>query len=156
MKKILAIILFLSLSLLGENLNFATLNHEIISITNTDGIFDFKNPKYHNQNVLLFFFGSKCPHCKREIPEIKELSKRDDLKLIGCHAQAMIGDLALKEYIDQVGYKFDILSFSDDINLINYLKAKGMWSGEVPFHVLVNKNGDLEVVELSEISEKLY
>lgn len=156
MKKTLVIILFLSLSLFGENLNFKTLKHETISITNTNGLFDFKDAKYHNKNVLLFFFGSKCPHCEREIPKIKELSKRDDLKLIGCHAQAMIGDLALKKYIDDVGYEFDILSFSDDINLINHLKARGLWSGEVPFHVLVSKNGDLEVVELSDIPEKLY
>lgn len=151
MKNIIAIILFLSLSLFAETMTFKTLKNEYIQIKNNAGVFNFVNLKYHNKDTLLFFFGNDCPHCINEMPQIKQLTNNKNIQIIGIHAQADIGDNALKSYVKQTGYNFDILSFSDDIKLINHLKERNMWSGEVPFHVLVDKKGNLKVVELNEL-----
>jgi peroxiredoxin len=154
MKKLLAIIILLSLSLHAQMLTFKTLKNEYIQIQNDAGVFNFVNLKYHNKDTLLFFFGSDCPHCTNEIPQIKQLANNKNIQLIGIHAQADIGDNALKSYIKKTGYNFDVLSFSDDIKLINHLKERDMWSGEVPFHILVDKQGNLRTVELSEVLGK--
>ncbi len=154
MNKILSILLLLSLSLYAEKMTFKTLKDEYIQIKNNAGVFNFVNLKYHNKDTLLFFFGNDCPHCTNEIPQIKQLANNRNIQLIGIHAQADIGDNALKSYVEKVGYNFDVLSFSDDIKLINHLKERGMWSGEVPLHVLVDKQGNLKVVELNEVLAK--
>ncbi len=151
MKKIIAIMIFLSLSLNAQMLTFKTLKNEYIQIQNNAGVFNFVNLKYHNKDTLLFFFGNECPHCTNEIPQIKQLANNKNIQLIGIHAQADIGDSTLKSYVKKVGYNFDILSFSDDIKLINHLKERDMWSGEVPLHVLVDKQGNLKIVELNEL-----
>lgn len=154
MKRIVAITILLSISLYAEKMTFKTLKNEFIQIQNNSGVFNFVNLKYHKKDTLLFFFGNDCPHCTNEIPQIKQLQQNPNIQLIGIHAQANIGDNALKSYVKEVGYKFDVLSFSDDINLINHLKARGMWSGEVPHHVLVDKQGNLKIVKLNELLAK--
>ncbi len=149
MKKIVSIILLLSLSLFAQKMTFKTLKNEYIQIKSDNNTLNFKNLKYHNKDTLLFFFGSECPVCSSEIDKIKELSRR--LPIIGIHAQADIGDNSLKKYIRQIGYRFDILSFSTDIHLINKMKEMDLWTGEVPIHILVDGNGNLKVIELSEL-----
>jgi thiol-disulfide isomerase/thioredoxin len=149
MKKIISIILLLSLSLFAQKMTFKTLKNEYIQIKSDNNTLNFKNLKYHNKDTLLFFFGSECPVCSSEIDKIKELSRR--LPIIGIHAQADIGDNSLKKYIRQIGYRFDILSFSTDIHLINKMKEMDLRTGEVPIHILVDRDGNLKVIELSEL-----
>ncbi len=149
MKKIVSIILFLSLSLFAENITFKTLKNEYIQMKTEGNNINFRNLKFHNKDTLLFFFGSRCPVCSSEIKKIKELSRR--MPIIGIHAQADIGDNTLRRYVRKVGYNFDVLSFSTDIKMINKMKEMGLWSGEVPLHILVDSNGNLQVIELDEL-----
>ena len=149
MKKIISIILLLYLSLFAEKTTFKTLKNEYIQIKNDNNVFNFVNLKYRNKDTLLFFFGSECPVCSSEIDKIKELSHK--IPIIGIHAQADIGDSRLKTYVNKIGYTFDILSFSDDIKLINKMKEIGLWTGEVPLHILVDKQGNLKVITLTEL-----
>ena len=67
MKKTVAIVLFLASMLNAEVLTFKTLKNEYIKIDNDNGVFSFRNKMYQNVDVLLYFFGRDCPHCKREI-----------------------------------------------------------------------------------------
>lgn len=151
MQKIVSLIIFLSLSLFADKMTFKTTKNEFIQININDGVFDFVNLKYHNKDTLLFFFGSHCPVCAGDMPDIKRLSREGNLKIIGIHGQDFIGDPALKDFVKKDRLNFDVLSFSDDINLINNIKSRGMWSGEVPLYVLVDKKGNLKVVKFSEI-----
>jgi thiol-disulfide isomerase/thioredoxin len=151
MRKIISIIVFLSLSLSADMMNFRTIGHNVVKINENSGIFKFINPKYRNQNVLFFVFGSHCDFCEREMPTIKKLVASNKLKIIGVHGQADIGDYALKKFMRQRGINFDVLSFKDDINLINYLKDRGLWSGEVPLHIFVDKTGNVESVTFEDV-----
>jgi len=149
MKKILSILILLSLSLFAEKITFKTINNEYIQINTQGNNIDFKNLKFHNKDTLLFFFGSECPVCSSEIEKVRALSRR--MPIIGIHAQADIGDNNLKNYIRKIGYRFDVLSFSTDIKMINKMREMGLWSGEVPLHILVDASGNLRVIELSEL-----
>jgi len=151
MKKIVSIVLLLSLSLFAQKMTFKTLKNEYIQIQSDNNTLNFKNLKYHNKDTLLFFFGSHCPVCEGEMPDIKRLARENNLKIIGIHGQDFIGDPALKAFVKKERLNFDVLSFRDDINLINYCKDNGMWSGEVPLHVLVDKKGNVKVVKFADI-----
>jgi peroxiredoxin len=151
MNRIVSIIVFLSISLFAEKMTFETTKNEYIQLENNNGIFNFINLKYHNKDTLLFFFGSNCPVCAGEMNDIKRLAREGNIKIIGIHGQDFIGDPALKAFIKKEKINFDVLSFKNDIKLINYMKERGFWISEVPLHVLVDKKGNLKVVKFSDI-----
>ncbi len=150
MRKIILTLALLTISLHAELLSFKTLKNEYIKIDNNDGVFSFRNKMYQNRDVLFFFFGTECPHCKREMPYILDLYKNrnTNLEIIGVHGQAVIGDSTLVKYVRNTKIRFNVLSFDDDIKIINHLKQRGMWIGEVPFYVHVDKQGNLHAMKI--------
>lgn len=155
MKKILLIVLFLSLSLFAENFKLKTLKNDTITITNYEENFVFEDKKYNKKNILLFFFGTNCHYCIKEIPQINELNKNEgNLQVLGIHAEYEISDTALKTFVKTKNIKFEVLSYNDGMKLVEHLKTRSMWIGAVPFHVLIDKHGNLEPMELSEVLSK--
>ena len=49
---------------------------------------------------------------------------------------------------------FDILTYQDGMKLVRYLQKRGMWIGGVPFHVVVDLDGNLESVEFENIIKR--
>jgi peroxiredoxin len=155
MKKIILIVSFFVVVLNAEVLTFKTLKNEYIKIDNHDGVFSFRNKMYQNMDVLLFFFGRDCPHCKQEMPQILDLVRnRRDLQVIGIHGQSVIGDPALADYVRKTGIRFNVLSFDDDIKIINHLKNRNMWINQVPFYVHIDKSGKLHPLNIEGVLEK--
>jgi len=155
MKNIMLILSLLSLSLFAEKITLTTIKNEFIIFHNNKGNIDFVNKKYHQKNVILYLFGRDCPFCKKEVPRIKALMKNKKVQIIGIHAYKDIGDKALKAYAKKVGYTFDILSFKNDIKMLNFLKSIGVWMGSVPFSMLIDEDGNVHEVNLSMIDEEL-
>jgi len=158
MRKILAIIIFLSLSLFAdkvEKIELKTLNNDTIKITNYEGNFLFEDAKYHKKNILFFFFGTKCPYCIKEIPEINKLElEQNGLKVIGIHAQYEISDKDLKPFIKEKEILFEVLSNSSVLKIVNHLKKRKMWIGGVPYYIFIDKHGNLEPMDIKEVLEK--
>jgi hypothetical protein len=67
----------------------------------------------------------------------------------------MIGDAALNRFVRSKGLNFDILSFSDDIKMIRFLKDYDFYDGNVPCNILVHKDGTIETVTVSNVLSKL-
>jgi thiol-disulfide isomerase/thioredoxin len=160
MKKTLLIIIILlqfANQLYAEKFNFKTLSHSEINITNFEGNFVFEEQEYKNKTVLLLFFGTKCPYCIKEIPEIIQYNHDiDNLKVIGIHAQHQITNKKLKKFIDENGIDFPVLKYNSGMKLVRYLKEKGMWLGGVPYHIAIDKHGNLEPIDFGEIAQKCY
>jgi len=157
MKKIILILLLLSISLFAEKMVLKTIKNEVIILHTNDDNINFVNKKYHRKNVILYLFGRDCPHCQRKVPRIKSLMKNKNIKIIGVHAYKNIGDKALKAYAKKVGYTFDILSFKTDEKLLDFLRKIGVWSNGdgVPFAALIDEDGNIQEVDLSMIEEEL-
>ena len=157
MGKFLALCFLVTLSLHAQvqKMVLPTIKDEVIILKHEDGNINFINKKYHHKNVLLFFFGRDCPHCQKEIPAMKKLSYNPNINIIGIHAQKDIGDKALKAYIKKVGYRFDVLSFKNDIKLINLLRKRGVWTSGVPFFAFIDPNGNVDPIKLSEVNKRL-
>ncbi len=155
MKKIVSILLLLALSLFAQKMSLQTIKNEYIIINEDEGILNFINKKYHNKNVVLYFFGRDCPHCQRKVPQIKKLMKNPKIEIIGVHAYKNIGNKALKAYAKKVGYTFDILAFGTDVKLMKFLEKLKIWDGSVPFTALVDEEGNVYEVDTSMIDEQL-
>ena len=179
MKKITLILLFLSLSLFAEKIQkvkevektqkpektqktqkpekmvLKTIKDEFIIVNNDKGNLTFVNKKYHRKNVVLYLFGSTCSFCQKKVPAIKKLMKNKNVQIIGIHSHKNIGDKALKAYAKKVGFTFDILSFKTDIKMLNFLRDIGVWLGGIPFTILVDEDGNVFEVDISNIDEEL-
>ncbi len=157
MKKIILATLLLSLSLSAQTIKLKTLKNETLNITNYEGNFIFEDAKYNKKNILLFFFGTNCHYCIKEIPDINKLNKnRTDLEVLGIHAEYEISDKKLKTFIKDKNIKFEVFSYIDGITWVKYLKSINMWIGAVPFYVLIDKHGNLEAMEFLEVMSKEY
>jgi len=132
-------------------MKFPTTRGKTITIKADANLLKVTNKAYQNKEVLLYLFGRDCPHCVKETKQIKALARKSNLKIIGIHAQKMIGNPALKAYIKKIGYHFDVLSFKNDITLIRYLKKSGIWYGGTPTHLLIDRQGNVTEMTLSEI-----
>jgi thiol-disulfide isomerase/thioredoxin len=136
-------------------MSLKTLNGSVIKVNPNGYNMEFISPEYRGKNVMFFLFGYDCPHCKTEIPTIKQLAKNPNLKIIGIHAKSMIGDVALRRFVKNKAFNFDVLSFSDDIKMIRFLKDYDFYDGNVPCNVLVHKDGTIETVTVSNVLSKL-
>lgn len=155
MRKIVAIVLFLSLSLFAQKFTLQTLEGEKISINNYEGNFIFEDKKYKKKNILLFFFGTRCPYCIKDIPEVNML-ENSGIKVIGIHAQYEIEDSTLTNFVKTKGIKFDVLTYTEGDRLVDYLRRRDMWIGGVPYYVLIDPHGNLEPIELSQVKSKAH
>jgi len=155
MKAILVTIILFTSSLFGGAFDLKTLNNMTVHITDFDGNLIFNDPQYAKQPVLLFFFGTRCLFCAREIPQVIKLIKEGKLKAIGIQAQFPVDDGVLKKFVQQEGFNFDVITAKDGNKLVKYLMKRRMWVGGVPYYVLVDKYGNLEPTDLDAILEKV-
>jgi len=131
-----------------KSMHFKTLRGKTIQMQAQDNILRITSPEYRNKDVVLYLFGRDCVHCRHEVDQIRQLAKNPHLKIIGIHAQKMIGNRALKTYAQNVGYHFDILSFDNDVQLLKYLDKSGIWEGGTPSHLLVDRHGNVEELSI--------
>ncbi len=138
----------------AKEMQFPTIDGKIISIKGDDNLLKVTNQDYQAKEVVLYLFGRDCPHCVNEISKVRALSKNPKLKIIGIHAQKMIGDSALKAYTKKIGYNFDILSFKNDIIMIRYLRDHDIWQGGTPSHLLIDHTGNVQEISISQLLDK--
>lgn len=158
MTKLILTTLLLTLSLHAgepEKIELKTLSYEDINITNYDGNLIIEQEAYKGKDILLFFFGVKCGYCVKEYPQIEALAlTQKNLKIIGIQAQYERTDDEIREYVQRHNIDFKVLSFNDGMKIVQHLNERGLWIGGVPYHVLIDKHGNLQPVEVGEIAKK--
>ncbi len=156
MKKILFLICIISLTLLnGKDFKLNTLTHKTINIRDFDGNLLFNEDRYKNKNLLFFFFGTRCPYCEKEIPQIINLVKEDKIKVIGVQAQEQISDQELKKFVLKKRINFDVLNTKDANKIVKYLQNRRLWVGGVPYYIWCDKFGNLEPLDITEVFAKM-
>ena len=156
MKKLFLVFLMSISSLLfGQDMTLQTLKNKSIHIVDFDGNLLFQDKGYRKKKVLFFFFGTRCPYCEKEIPQIVQMVSNSGLHVIGVQAQFPVSDRTLKKFIEKKRINFDVLSSKSGNRLVRYLQKRRLWVGGVPFYVLSDKFGNLEPLEITEVFEKL-
>ena len=156
MKSVLVIILFLfSINLHAKDFSLHTIDGHTIHIEKLEGNLIFKDKTYAKKPVLFFFFGTRCPFCEREIPQVAKLYNQKKLQVIGVQAQLSVTDERLEEFAHEEDMDFEILTAKDANKLVHYLQKRKLWIGGVPYYVLVDKYGNLEPTDLDTILESI-
>ncbi len=156
MKSVFVTILFImTTALFGGNFDLKTLEGNTIHIRNLDGNFIFTDKKYAKRPVLLFFFGTRCPYCERDIPRVAKLAADKKIAVVGIQAQFPVNDEILEEFAHQEDIDFAVLSSKDGDRLVRYLQKRKMWLGGVPYYILIDKYGNLEPTDLETVLERL-
>ncbi len=157
MRKFLIIILFLSLTLFAkEKIELKTLKNENIHISNYEGNLIFENIEYKDKNILFFFFGTRCPYCIEDIPDVNIIDKNENgTKVIGVHGQYEISDRELKPFIKEKNIEFEVLSKKSATTVVNHLVNRNLWLGGVPYYIFIDRHGNLEPMTLNEVKKSL-
>jgi len=91
--------------------------------------------------ILLNFWASWCPPCKKEIPDFIELQKEygdQDFQIIGI---AIDDEDAVREYVKKAGINYPSLVVQEEG--ITLAKRFGNDIGALPYSVIINRNGEI-------------
>ncbi len=152
---LVTIILMWAAILHAGDFDLKTLEGKTIHINNYEGNFLFEDKNYEKQPLLFFFFGTRCPFCEKEIPQVVDMVRAGKLKVIGIQAQMPVTDHELAEFVKSRDIKFDVLKAKEGNRLVRYLMNRGMWAGGVPYYIWIDKYGNLEPIDLDTLLEKI-
>jgi thiol-disulfide isomerase/thioredoxin len=112
-----------------------------------------KFEEFDGKPVFLIFFGHRCPPCLREIPRLIEFTKKHkDLEIVALEVQGLDND-ALKEFAQEKGIKYNLVSGYSYMDFISYIQSKAGWGGAIPFILGINTKGDVKFIKVGGLYE---
>ncbi len=150
MKKIILMFLFVFITInlqavdVLQNYKFKDINGKIITMQTYDGGVYF--PDFKGKAVLLNFFGYYCPPCLAEIPHLVKLQEayKNKFQIIAIQVQKKMAPGALADFAKQHNINYTVIGMDDMkiFDLIDFITAKTGWRGQIPFMILMDKNGN--------------
>lgn len=108
--------------------------------------------EWDKQVVVLNFWATWCPPCKREIPEfieMQELYGDKGLQVVGVAIDQLE---AVENYSDGMGVNYPVLVGEDDA--IEITQKYGNSYGQLPYTVVINRQGDITSLIKGETDRK--
>ncbi|NOX15548.1 MAG: TlpA family protein disulfide reductase [Epsilonproteobacteria bacterium] len=150
MRKIIIsiVIVFFSINLQAKVIiktyNFTDNNNNKIVLQAMDtGVY---LPTFKGKVVLLAFFGKNCPPCLAEIPEFVKLQKKysKNFQIVAMHVQQKMTKPELTNFVSIRNINYSIIPSSDKaFDFVNFIASKTGWAGQIPFSLLLDKNGNV-------------
>ena len=113
---------------------------------------DMRNIKeWDGKLIILNFWATWCPPCRKEIPEFIELQQaygNQGIQFIGI---AIDDELAVREYIKEVGLNYPSLVVQDEGIIL--AKRYGNGIGALPYTVFINREGEISNTIRGELSK---
>ena len=103
--------------------------------------------------VLLNFWASWCPPCRREIPvfnEVRELFHANGFEVVGIAVDEKEKVLDFLESVPQVQYP-QLIGYDDALTIASVL---GNRSGGLPYSVLVDQQGTIRYIKAGELDKQ--
>ncbi len=122
--------------------------------TTESGIF---LPIYKGKVVLLAFFGKNCPPCMAEIPGFIKLQNKlsKNLQIVGVHVQQKMTKAELSSFVTMRNINYPIIPASSEVlDIVNFVASKTGWKEQIPFSLLIDKNGNVKKTYLGMQSEE--
>lgn len=151
MKKIVIgmLIAFLSISLQAREViktyNFTDNNNNKIVLQSMDtGVY---SPTFKGKVILLAFFGKNCPPCLAEIPGFVKIQKEYGKKfqIIAIHVQQKMTKEELANFVSTHNINYPVIPASNKaFDFANFISSKTGWGGQIPYSILLDKNGDAQ------------
>ena len=156
MKKIALIMLFVSLFSVAngadDKMIVTTTNGKTLTIIGTEAGLNVEEHK--GKIIFLEFFGHRCPPCIRSIPHYKRLQAKykDKLAIIAIEVQGL-GNAELKEFVKTEGINYATVSHEKAGNLVPYIARRAQWEGAIPFLVVLDQEGGVQLVQAGMLPE---
>jgi thiol-disulfide isomerase/thioredoxin len=156
MKKITLIMLFASLFMVAnatdDKMSVTTTNGNTITIIGTESGLNID--EYKGKIIFLEFFGHKCPPCIRSIPHYKRLQAKykDKLAIVAIEVQGL-NDKELKSFVKEKGINYTTISHEKAGNLIPYIAKRAQWEGAIPFLIVLDQKGNVQLVQAGMLPE---
>jgi len=114
-----------------------------IHISPTDGGLNFK--EYQGKAVFLVLFGNMCPPCNKEIPEFIKVTEKykDKLAIVAIEAQRYSME-NLRAFKTRKNINYSLVPGKDNDLFVGYIAQRAHWSGQIPFLISFDKNGDVQ------------
>ena len=113
---------------------------------------DMRNIKeWDGKLILLNFWATWCPPCKKEIPHFIELQKEygsQGFQIIGI---AIDDEDAVRDYVKEVGMNYPSLVVQDGGVML--AKRYGNGIGALPYSVIINRDGEISYTIKGELSK---
>ncbi len=161
MRKIIVLMMvaFLGVSLQAKDIlktyNFKDSKGKSIELQTMDG--GVYSPTYKGKVILLAFFGKNCPPCRAEIPGFVKLQDelKDKFQIIAVHVQQKMTQEELDNFITSHSINYPVIpATSKAFELANFISSKTGWRGQIPYSILLDKNGDATKTYLGMQSEE--
>ncbi len=101
--------------------------------------------------ILLNFWATWCPPCKKEIPDFIELQKayRDkNFQIIGI---AIDEDEAVRRFADKLGINYPIMAVREEAVALS--QRYGNIGGNLPYSVFIDQKGEIRATFTGELSK---
>jgi thiol-disulfide isomerase/thioredoxin len=111
-------------------------------------------PQYKGKVVMIEFWGTHCPPCRRSIPHYIDIMKKygKNVALIAIEAQNTPKS-ALIDFAKSKGINYDVVSTADAGNFIDYVAQRAQWRGSIPFLIIVDKKGEVVTMQVGLVPE---
>lgn len=132
----------------------ATLEHKAPEFTLPDlnGI-QHNIREWHGKVVVLNFWATWCPPCRRETPLFVELQEElgpQGLQFVGVAIDKIN---KVKEFMDTYGVEYPMLIGVDDATAI--AKTYGNRFGSLPYTVIIDRKGNIAYVQRNELTREV-
>jgi thiol-disulfide isomerase/thioredoxin len=127
---------------------------EIVLQTMDSGVY---SPTYKGKVILLAFFGKNCPPCRAEIPEFVKIQSelKDKFQIVAVHVQQKMTQDELDSFIKEHNINYPVIpATSEAFDLANFISSKTGWKGQIPYSILLDKNGEATRTYLGMQSEE--
>lgn len=137
----------------------ATTDHALVGTLRPDfSLYDLNENNtpistWDGQIVLLNFWASWCPPCRREIPvfgEVREFFRADGFEVVGIAIDEKDKVLDFLKSIPAVQYP-QLIGYDDALKVAS---ALGNRSGGLPYSVLLDKQGIIRYIKAGELNKQ--
>jgi len=109
--------------------------------------------EWHGKIILLNFWATWCPPCRKEMPAFIELQKKyqsQGLQIIG----VAVDDVeSVNKFAKKIGVNYPLLVGSMEASELS--RVYGNAGGQLPYTVFINRQGQLVAVKRGELSKEL-
>jgi len=140
-----------------------TLTAQEMEMVDTDGMSykihaqdeQFEIERMEGKVVFLEFFGLNCPACKELMPTLIKLQDKypNKLKVMAIEVQKHDID-PINEYKKRHGINYTTFSNYDVGLVVRYIANNSGWAGAIPFLIVIDAKGQVQVVEAGVGKEK--
>ncbi|CAA6814959.1 MAG: Thioredoxin [uncultured Sulfurovum sp.] len=155
MKKIIILLLaILNIALHAQNMEMTDTNGTTYKVMAQND--EIKIEGMEGKVVFLEFFGLKCAACKEIMPSLIKLQKKypNKLKVLAIEVQNNEVN-PINTYKDKNGINYTTFSNYDIGLVVRYVADNSQWAGAIPFLVVIDANGKVQVLKIGVTSEEV-